>query len=202
MHGPCCRLTHVGWLLSAQDAYRAMVGRLTADELRHLIASVGLSHQQCADAEALRARAWDARAVAREQGGSADAADDASAALMPPVQTGCDLASTPHRSRIDLPDRLPRRARSPLTTSPRPRRRKLELVAPGAAWSSPVPLEAVGTHGLLELAPAARAQGGVRPRGYQLGVSVGWGPGVFGRSKLLTARPAGWSRLLGGGSLL
>ena len=139
-------------VLGSDEAYRSMVGRLTGDELRHLVASVGLSHQQCTDTAALQARAWDARTVAREQGGAAGEVIDANAALMPPVQTG----------------------------------RKLELVAPGAAWSAPVPLEAVGTHGLLELPPAARAQGGVRPRGFQLGVSVGWCPGAFGRSKLLT----------------
>ena len=142
-------------VLGSDEAYRAMLGRLSAEELRHLIASVGLSHQHCADADALRARAWDARATAREQGGAPNDVVDAAAPMMPPVG----------------------------------KERGLELLAPGAAWSAPIPLEAVGTHGLLELGAAGRAHGGVRPRGYQLGVSLGWCPGAFGRSKLLTVHP-------------
>ena len=66
---------------------------------------------------------------------------------------------------------------------------------PGAAGA--IHLEAVGTHGLLELdaRPATGAVGqqqqqlAARQGCYQLGVSINSCPGVFGRSKMLTVHP-------------
>ena len=76
---------------------------------------------------------------------------------------------------------------------------RLELQLPGSIWSSPVPLDAVGTHGLVEVEAVPPAGGGAmdpslhfqtaRPGCYQLGVSITACPGMFGRSKTLTVGP-------------
>lgn len=62
---------------------------------------------------------------------------------------------------------------------------RLELALPGSSWSTGLQLEAVGTHGLVELAPSRATHGERGPRSYQLGVSIALCPGGFGRSKLL-----------------
>jgi len=123
------------------------IGRMSAAELRACIASAGLAHADCTGTEALRARAREARDLAREiaspargsstQGGAAAGGSAAggrsvaaAAPMMPPVTKG----------------------------------RQLQIMLPGSAWSEPVLVEAVGTHGLLEIeqyAPRRSARGWV-----------------------------------------
>ena len=147
------------------------IDRMTAEELRLTIASGGLGHRNCTTHSELRKRAVEARDTAR----AATSRHTATAAI---AEAAAGVSS---RSTTAVP------LMPPVLGG-----RSVQLQLPGSQWSAPIHLEAVGTHGLLEIASEIATAGmdGQASRGsYQLALSLTLCPGAFARSKMLTVAP-------------
>ena len=165
------------------------IGKMHAQELRELIASGGLGYRDCTTTEALRARARQARDTAQQQ----TLGQRTASAVLAAEQAASSAALS---SNLSLEPLMP-----PVGAG-----RGVQLLLPGSRWSPELQLDAVGTHGLLEIAAldrpppaggaqilaqhaAAAAAAGAAHGWFQLGISLSVCPGDFGRSKMLTVWP-------------
>lgn len=148
------------------------IDAMHAPQLRELIASGGLGYRDCATTDALRARAKQARDTAKASTGRRTAFE-----LL-------EESSLNEASSWALGGGVP--ISEPLMP-PVGAGRGVQVQLPGSSWSPELHLDAVGTHGLLEVSAARRDRGAVGA--VDAGSAHGWYQLVRGSSNAAPLHP-------------
>ena len=173
------------------------IEHMTGSELRKTVASAGLSLLDCADREALRTRAREARDLARQHHRRQSATEAVAEALTGPASGGGGAAgrasvSGSSAGRESVAGGRPSSEGAVALMPPVASGRSVQLQLHARRGHRRCTSRRSAPHGLLELTPEGiRGPLMALPTSgwYQLGISLHTCPGAFGRSKMLTVWP-------------